>query len=313
MATFGPAGSTLEALLRTRWLERKVYDQVFRNTPLLTICYERNQTTVGAPAYELAVNLSDPTNAYWIEGYDPFTYAPFDSVRSAQFRFRTVVMPVQFSDDELAASETPDGLMDIIDYKLDLVQASLAERLEAVLVQGDPASKQFPGITRAIDDGTVAVTYGGISRTVYPAWQANVDNAAGAPTFTKLLNPLIASVWGTSAPSLGMTTRPLWVQVLNTIMPNERIATPQEQYATGPARTFMFAGLPVYHNTFIPDGHWFWINPESFGMRTISGRDAAFRGFRIADNQEVWYGRLVWKGFFYCDHPRSNAKLTALS
>jgi hypothetical protein len=313
MPNFAAATNTLEALLRVRWLERKVYDQVFQNTPLLSIFYERNEVRPNAPAFEVSVNVGDPTTAYWIEGYDTFSYAPFDSVRSAVFKARTIVMPSQFSDDELSASEDPDSLQQIIDYHLDVIQASLAERLEAALVQGDPAAKQFPGLTRAVDDGTISATYGDLSRAVYPAWRAIVDAAAGTPSFTKLLTPLVAAVRGNEAPKLGMTTRPLWIEILNSIMPNERIATPQQDYSTGPARTFVFAGLPVYHNVFLPNQHFFWLNPESFGMITVKGRDGVFRGYRIADNQEVWYGRLVWKGLFYCKRPNTNAKFTALT
>lgn len=313
MPNFAAAADTLQALLRARWVERNVIDQVFQNTPLLSLFYQKNETKPGAPVYEIPVNLEDPTNAYWIEGYDTFAYAPFDSVRSAVFRPRRIVLPSQLSDDELAASEDPDSLMTIIDYHLDVLQAGLAERLEAAIVQGDPALKQFPGLNRAVDDGTVAATYGDISRTTYPAWRANVDTAAGAPSFTKLLTPLVNSVWGSKAPSVGFTDRPRWITILNTIMPNERIATPQTDYATGPARTFLFAGLDVYHNSFIQANHFYWLNPDAFRMITVRGRDGIFRGYRIADNQEVWYGRLVWYGAFMLNHPRSNAKFTNLT
>lgn len=313
MPNFAAAANTLEALCRARWVERRVIDQVFQNTPLLTLFYKQNEVRPGAPVYEQSVNLSDPTVAYWIEGYDSFAYAPFDSVRSAVFRPRRIVLPSQFSDDELAATEDPESLQQLIDYHLDVLAAGLAERIEAAIVQGDPAAKQFPGLNRAVDDGTVAATYGDISRVTYPAWRANVDTTPGAPTFTKLLNPLVQSVWGPQSPSVGFTTRQLWVAVLNNIMPNERIATPQQDYATGPSRTFLFAGLDVYHSPFIQPQHWYWLNPQSFRMISVRDRDGVFRGYRIADNQEVWYGRLVWYGAFFLVHPRSNAKLTSLS
>lgn len=313
MPNFAAATDVMQALCRARWVEREVIDQVFRNTPLLSFFYQQKETRPGAPVYEVSVNVEDPTNAYWIEGYDTFTYSPFDSMRSVVFRPRRIVLPTQISDDEIAATEDPDSLMEIIDANLDLLAAALSERLEAAIVQGNPAAKQFPGLDRAVDDGTVDPNYGGLSRVTYPAWRANVDTAAGAPSFTKLLTPLVQSVWGPQAPSVGFTTQSLWISVLNSIMPNERIATPQQDYATGPSRTFLFAGLDVYHSQFIQPGHWYWLNPKSFKFIQVKGRDGVFRGFRIADNQEVYYGRLVWYGTFFLTHCRSNAKLTSLT
>ncbi len=308
-----PAQNALEALVRSRWSPTEIVDQVYRDTPILSSIYDSRETRSGDLAIEVVVNLSNPVNPLWIDGYQSFNYQTYDSERSVIFRARRIVVPFQFSDDELLATGHENALVAKIDADLQKVQAALRERLETAVV----SAPQFDdGILGGVDDGTIKPTYGGQSRVVYPTWQAYVDAASTTASFSALLTALVNTNYRERKPAIGWTTRQLFVSIGNRLEPKERYiveGTGQANYATGMSQTIFLFGLPVYHSWSIPAQHFLWLDPGSFKMVTYAGREANLIGPQLAQFQEVWLFRVVWVGTIYCIHPRSNAKFTALT
>ncbi|MEM4218268.1 MAG: phage major capsid protein [Candidatus Methanomethylicaceae archaeon] len=295
----------------------EVVDQYFRATPLLEYLYRRAKTvdSVGR-GVEIAINVSDPTNPQWIRGYEAFTYNPFDSQISGYIQTARVVVPLAVSDSELVATREPKALINKIDDVIKLGYQGLQAELERELHAGS-GTNRLVGLRFAVDDGTAAATYAGISRTTYPSWRAVVDSTTTTLSYSAFTNAQTQAVVGAGAePEIGLTTRALFVSFVNNLRPQERVIiqgqAPQDT-GTGMREVFSINQIPIFHAPNTPANHLFLLDPNSFELYQIQGRDGTFGTWQLAQNQEVWLNRIVWEGALVCVHPRSNVKFTALT
>lgn len=127
-------------------------------------------------------------------------------------------------------------------------------------------SQDFSGLSNIVDDGTVAPTYGGLSRTTYPTLQSTVTASAGTLSLQKMATLYNNISDGSVTPSLGISDKATWSYYEALIEPKNRI------YITVPeARNMGNKGLAGTAGFTALDYKGFGLTPDQKAAENTSG------------------------------------------
>ena len=85
---------------------------------------------------------------------------------------------------------------------------------------GDGTSNQCDGLANIVDDGSVAATYRGLTRSSYDALDADVGTSTGSITLDTLGASIDAATIGSEEPDIIITTKTLWRAIEDLLFPS---------------------------------------------------------------------------------------------
>lgn len=212
-------------------------------------------------------------------------------------------------------------------------------------LQGDGTSyggKAPSGLANIVDNGTVAATYGGLSRTTYTGLNATVTASAGTVSLLKLrqLNNNIAD--GPVTPDLAITDYATWALVEQLQTPFQRnnytSFTDMEAGASGYQKQY-WGGMQIYRDKKITTGYFYQLNTRFLKFNALKwwqgksvapgGKDidgnvyekggyspaSAFTwtGWINAYNQGAVNGFMIFGGQLICSAPFRQGVLTGIT
>jgi hypothetical protein len=159
---------------------RKIQDNVTKNNALLTHLREKNRVLpVGGGNLILEeLSFAENGNASFYSGYDLLPTSAQDVLSAAQFSLKQAAVPVTISGLEKLQNSGKEEMLDLMDARLDVAEATLAN----IITQGcygDGTAwngKSLVGLDAAVEATATASqtsTYGGISRTNFSFWRSS--------------------------------------------------------------------------------------------------------------------------------------------
>jgi hypothetical protein len=268
-----PVGVSL-TYITARGVIPNVYLQVFTSTPtLFVLLSNRSEHTGGVSSISAPVVLQNLTPAQWMSYNANFAPPPSDlqGMLLAEWNTCVIGVPVPISLPELLLQEG-NAIIPILEARANSVAMAFQDALSNAIFTNSYSGASantlaIEGFPDAIDDGTNATTYGGISRTTYPQWKSTRYTLTNvAPTRTDLIQR-IAGVSRTmgekpTAIIMGFGT---WSQLASDFLGIERMFLQPGQedraltYHAG-FDTLMVAGVPVYCDVYCPEGTAYIIN-----------------------------------------------------
>ena len=85
---------------------------------------------------------------------------------------------------------------------------------------GDGTSDKCDGLANIVDDGSVAASYRGLTRSSYDALDADVGTSTGSITLDTLGASIDAATFGSEEPDIIITTKTLWRAVEDLLFPS---------------------------------------------------------------------------------------------
>lgn len=253
--------------------------------------------------------------------------------------------------DELSVnSDNEEKILSLIDLEVKSAAQDMADGI-GDLFYGDGTGnfgKDFLGIGALVDDGTVAATIGGLSRSTYSTLQSTKTASGGTLSLDKMSTLYNAVSSGSITPTLGVTTKTVFALYERLLQPQERVVkdVPMMKFSasnglntgsgliggTGFTGLF-FKGFPILADEKCTAGSLYFLNenfldfyavtmwgtePIKYGSVKVEGNDYStplglgfsWSGWKKTFNQATVTGDVYLGGQFVTDNPKRHGVLT---
>lgn len=312
MAT--PIGTDVVTSISRRFVMPEIVDQVYRSNVLFYRLQAMNKKTVrGGFQIEVPLLYSKFNSSGFFSGFDLLDTTPQDVVKNAAFDWKEAYVTITIDGLTLIKNDSPDAIASIIRSYFEAARMEMDDRLgQGVFSDGVTNTKSITGLQAAIDNGTVAATYGGLGNrtTTNSFWQP----ATGAldTTTTTLTLPAMQTVFGRATegarhPTLLIGTQSNYDRYWNLNQVHQRFPTTamgqDEQLAKAGFTNLLFNNVP-----FAVDSHvnttragvtgdsLYFLNEEYIQLVVSSRRDMVLEDFLQPVNQDAMTAKLLWAG-----------------
>jgi hypothetical protein len=198
-----------------------IADNVTSNNALLTRLKKRGniKTFSGGNTIMQELNFASNGNAGWYSGYEALPIAAQDVISSAEYVIKQAACPVTVSGLEQLQNAGKERIIDLVDARLDVAEASMANLIASGLYSDGTAAsgKQIDGLLKQVST-TPTNTVGGIDRSTWLFWKNQYFRmtttggaAASASNVQTYFNRMWASlVRGNDRPDLILVDNILW-------------------------------------------------------------------------------------------------------
>jgi len=161
---------------------------------------------------KVPVKVSRDESQGSFDGYDTFSTTRQNNRKLMSFSPTGYYKSVVLSNLERAVNSGKAKVLDLIGVEMDSAQEDMMDGL-GDQIYGDGTGnggKDIDGLKASVDDGTVAATYGGLSRTTYTTLKSTRTNLAGNLTLSAMATMYNACSVGGDKPTLIVTTPTVW-------------------------------------------------------------------------------------------------------
>lgn len=325
MAT--PIGTEVVTSISRRFILDQIADNVYNSNPLFFRLNRMNKKIVqGGTQIELPVMYQRFSAGGWYSGFDALNVAPSDTVKNAAFDWKQAYVPVTVDGRTLVRVNGPDEVVNFLTFYFGQAEMELAEIIGAGLWNTAPPANQIDSIPTAIDNGTLAGTYGGLARSSNTFWNAQIDDSTTTLSFAAMQASFGSATYGGRHPTLIVTDQHEYnnfVALFTSTTYYERgPAAYDEVLAQGGWTNALFNNVPVVVDSHVPTGigtggagtHSMWMLNENYWYLIVAkGVDFKLEDFITPVNQDAMVSKLFWMGDAVCNNLQTQAALWDLS
>ena len=235
------ADNIFGALVLTKWLmnngRKKPADGGdFLLEPLL---YGKN-TTVGS-----------------YDAYDPIDTTAQTGITAAQFNWKLLAGSVTYSRVEALKNNSKSKVIDLLEQKVVQLEESLRDEFNTEAFS-DGTINSGKGITGLQAIITASGTFGGISRSTYPWWQAQREDTAEALNEPRMRTMFHNCSKNLTKPAILITTQSLFEKYTSLVQPSLRIQN--TKLADIGFQNLEYQGVPMVWDDACPTGWMLFLN-----------------------------------------------------
>lgn len=306
-----------------------LFNQINVGSPFLIHVLAQAKAWTSGKSFDLPIKHSKSTNGGVTGIADQLDSNRQDNRATMSFQPRTLYKPVVVADIEVELNKGDERVLDLLTTELHSQAQDLMEDAAEQLFEGTGTGNEWSSIAMAADDTTNYSSYGGLSRSTYPALDGYYLASTGAITLAKLATAFDAVEHGTSAPDMLATTKSIWsdyealltptVAANYTAQGDQMASMTPDGIVMGKAklsgtqgfRAVTYRGEAVVKDEKCPTGKLFLVNtrPEAkfrnFGFAAInrSGKQYSTVNFtkKMGDPTGTFGSRKVPRGFNFRD------------
>lgn len=268
------------------------------------------QLTGGDPIYE-QFSFAENGNGGSYSGYDTLPTAAADVLTGAQYTLSQYAVPVVFSGRESLLNSGKEQLIDLVDARVKVAEATMANLLNRHLyLDGTGNSgKNVTGLAAAVAIAPATGVYGGIDRATYSIWRnqkyvCSLDGggAATSATIQSHMNKfLITLTRGVDRPNLIIASPAAYAMFQASLQAIQRLNSSD----TGSAgfASLDFQGIPVVFDTSasgINANYMYFLNTKYLKFRPHKARNFVALDDKSPVNQDSTVKTLAWAGNMTC-------------
>jgi len=301
---------------------KKVQDNVTNNNAILKKLSMRGKikTFSGGTKILQELSFAENSNAGWYSGYDLLPTNAVDVIGAAEYNIRQAAVPVVISGLEQLQNAGPEQMIDLMEERLGVAEATMSNLLADGLYSDGTASsgKQLEGLEAALPLANTTGTYGGIDRSAFSFWQHQIKDAANTTTLQADMNELWASLQrGQDRPDLIMMDNTTWLAYMASLQAQQRFTSPSVGNLGFPSVKFMDAdvildgGIYDFSRSGVPTGTAFFLNCKYIHYRPHAARNMVplSPNRRYATNQDAEVQILAWAGNLTCSGQKFQGRL----
>lgn len=317
MAT--PIGTNEINSISRRYIYPTLVDNVYRSNLMFFRLNARNKKILqGGLQIEVPLVYTRFAAGGWYQGFDLLDVSPSDTVKNAAFDWKQAYVPVSVDGLTLIRADSPEAVVNFLSFYFENAQTELAEIL-GTGVWSDVVSnnKVVDGLKGAVDDGTVAATYGGLLRSSNTFWKSTVT------TITPPLSlPTMQTMFGTCTeggrrPTIIVTTQFCYnlywsLSTGGQAFPAQPSAM-DEQLAQNGFTNLLFNGVPVTVDSHVPANQMYFLNEDYIYLYVNPRADFTMKEFREPVNQDAMTSLILWAGNIVLSNCARHGKLLGVT
>lgn len=272
-----------------------IVNQVSNSTIWLARLFGELVTDWNGANYRVPVRVAKKTNGGSFSGLAPWDTSSANNVRYLEFTVQAYNEPVVIPGIQRAinAQAGDNQVLSYVSEKMDEAREAMRDNL-GDMFYGTGVGDDFDGLEVAVDDGTNATSYGGITRASYSWMSSTVDSTSTAITLALAFanfDTVSAAGDAEEAPTIGLTTKTLF-RTLETAMNSQiqahYVSTAISGYNKVSGRTpkgelvptvelkgaagfnaISLRGRPVVADDKCPSGKFYWLNENKMEFRSL--------------------------------------------
>lgn len=317
MAT--PIGTNEVNSISRRYIYPTLVDNVYRSNLMFFRLNARNKKILqGGYQIEVPLVYAKFAAGGWYQGFDVLDVSPSDTVKNAAFDWKQAYTPVSVDGLTLIRTDSPEAIVNFLGFQFEQAQTNLADIIGSG-VWSDVVSnnKAVDGLKGAIDDGTVATTYGGLLRSSNTFWKSQVDGTTTTTTLASMQTLFGNCTEGARHPTIIATTQAIYnfYWALNTsgqTFPTQPGGT-DELLAQSGFTNLLFNGVPVVVDSWVPANHMFFVNEDYVYLFVNPRADFNMKDFREPINQDAMTSLILFAGNVVLSNCQRHGKFTSLT
>lgn len=294
--------SALQALTKDKWM-LELIDQVHLATPLLVKLRDKEREWDGGTKIRQPIIYGDLANVGSFTGFDTITYDETCPISAAEFDAKWLVAPVILAETDLSLNQGEQQVIDYVKAKFQVAQETLRKQFTTQLF-GDGtgnSGKDITGLKAIVSDSG---TYGGIDRSTYTWWRANVNSNSGVsrPLTVRLMRKMFLQCSdGEDKPDLIVTTEAVWNRYAEMVEGALNIVTDdQQKLANLGFQVLNFYGAAVVPDPACDPGYMYFLNTKYLYLRPLRGWNFKNTQWRPSDNKIARKMEILWGGNLTC-------------
>ena len=315
--------NTLTAL-SNRHLMKYITDVVFNASPITFRLKARNKDVIkGGLWIEQPWLYAKPNSGGWYTGPQILTTVPFDVVQDGSFPWAQLYNNVTVDGLTLNQADSDEKAMDYLTAQFEMAKLDWLDTLATGFWSDGSNAQSIIGINAAVDNGTLAPTYGGITRASNTWLNAQVDATTTTMTIAALSKMFGSCTIGGRAPTVIAGDRANYIRYQNL---NQQITTQwkgvsmvDQQFAAAGFDHLMFNNVPwlcddhIDNVTSAGSGNLFFLNEEYWTFVVGQGGNFVIEDFVKPPNQDAMTAIMKLYAQLICANPARQGKFTALN
>jgi hypothetical protein len=285
----------------------EIADNVTKNNALLRRLEKRGNTRTfsgGTVIFE-ELSFAENGNAGYYSGYDLLPVAAQDVLSAAQYGIKQAAVPVVISGLEMLQNASKEKIIDLMDSRMDVSEASLANLLAGGVYSDGTGSggKQVVGLAAAVPLNPTTGVYGSIDRSVWTFWRNQFTDTSGitAATIQQSWNAQWArQVRGMDRPDMIIVDSLTWAIYMASLQAIQRITETNSADLGFPTVKFMDADVVLDGGIggFCPGNTAYFLNTKYIFWRPHAQRNMVplSPNKRYAVNQDAEVQIIGWAG-----------------
>jgi hypothetical protein len=300
MAT--PIGADTLTALSRRHIMPMIVDNVYNSNPIFFRLYKANKRIIqGGTQIEVPLMYRRFTAGGPYQGYDTLTVAPEDTVKT----------------------DSPDSVANYLKFYVAQAEMEMAENLANGLWSDGTNPKEIDGLEAAVDDGGVATTYAGLTRSTNTFLNAQDDSTTGTLTATALQSLFGNVAEGGRHPTVIGSRQEqynrFWaLNALNQDFPSQPAGS-DVQLASAGFTNQLFNGVPWVVDSHVFDGPnasnsaIVMLNEDYIYMAVSPRADFDLTPFQEPVNQDAMVAKMLWAGNLIVPNTQRQGKMSNVS
>lgn len=325
----------LTAVTRDKFIPVLV-DNIFNSNILTYKMLKQSEPVAAGNKILQPIEYGVESDVSFYSGFDTLASNDQEMFTDASFDWVQLRASIIYSGREKALNSGSERVVDLISAKVKNAEKAMKDKFGHQLYSDCDGSGSgtdtsagaedagFLGLQAIVSD---AGTIGGIDRSSYAWWKANVsDQKLGSPdddawTYDELaagaIQDIIREMYGKCSvdndrPDLIVTTQVLFDAYEESLSAQKRFGASSDSLADAGFNNLLYRGTPIVVDDHCPDGMMFFLNTKYLKFRHHASRNFAFDGFMKPTNQDAAISHIYWLGGLVVSNPRMLGKVTGL-
>jgi hypothetical protein len=317
-----PIGVDTVTSLSRRLILPRIVDNVYGSNPLFFRWWNSNKMTYqGGTQIEGPLMYAPMAAGGPYQGYQLLNVAPTDSVKNFALNWRQYYVPVTVDGLTLLRADSPLAVADLLATQFKQAEMQMCDNLGTGLWSDGTNTIAIDGVLEVVDNGTIAPTYAGLTRSSNTWWNAQVDSSTTTLSLLAMQNLWGSCQSGGRAPTILFGTQANYNRYWNLNLANQSYPVApmgkDMQLAQAGFDNLLFNGAPMLVDSHIPttgtEGNLFFLNEDYFELVVASRAQMIVQDFQTPVDQDAMVSKMLWAGNLTCGNCARQGKFTAIT
>jgi len=318
-----PVGTDVITSLSRRYVMPRIVDNFYRSSPLFFRLNRARRVIPGGYQLEIPAMYKGLVGGGPYSGYGVISTSPSDTVKNLAFDWKQHEVPVVVSRLDLIRANSPDAIVNLLDFNFAQAEMQIAENLSVGVWSDGTDPEEITGLEQAVDDGTVAATYGALPRATNSWLNSQVDSTTATLTLDSLQSMHGSTKEGGRSTSLIVSRQEQYDRYWSLLVANQSFPTTgardEALYANGGFDNLLLNGTPWCVDNHVFDGPnasnsaILFLNEDYIYFAVSPMADFYVQDFIQPANMDAYVSHILWAGNLMVGNTQRQGKMTAVA